>query len=439
MWLAPCLPRWRGDPALKIPVVMTSLDDGLELQKRIAAGGARIEWRNEKIVSPNPQGGLMSSFSSYGLTADLQLKPDISAPGGQIWSTMPLEKGGHGAMSGTSMASPHVAGAAALYLQKNPNATPNDVRTRFMNTAHPLDWSLQPGQGLYEPVHRQGAGMLDMVASLNSSTVVSKPSISVGEGAQGPKTATFTVRNDSNRAKTYTVGVRQGVATGGATANPEFLDAQATVTPAQKSVKVPARGSVPVSVTIGEDFGANGIIYGGWIDLTNQDEQLVVPFAGMSGDYQALNALTGQEGLPTLASLGSEGELEPRTKGKTFTLKNGDLPYLIYRLEYPVSKFQVRAYEVDKNGKRKLVNPSVGTIVNVPDQGRSETTDIFAWDGSYALKNEKAKTVKDGTYVLEIRVLKALGDSANPAHWESWQSPTFTIRNGNQVKPGAGK
>ena len=70
----------------------------------------------------NPTGGLISSFSSYGLAADC-LKPDIGAPGGLIRSTYPLEQGGYATISGTSMSSPHVAGAVALLMQARPDTS----------------------------------------------------------------------------------------------------------------------------------------------------------------------------------------------------------------------------------------------------------------------------------------------------------------------------
>ena len=57
----------------------------------------------------------MSDFSSWGTTSDLKLKPEIAAPGGDIYSTLPNNL--YGNMSGTSMASPHLAGAAAVMNQ----------------------------------------------------------------------------------------------------------------------------------------------------------------------------------------------------------------------------------------------------------------------------------------------------------------------------------
>ena len=92
--------------------------------------------------------------------ADLSFKPDIGAPGGFIRSTLPLEQGGYGTISGTSMSSPHVAGAVALLLEGRPGTKPKEVEWRLQNTARPAPWGGDPGLGFPDNVHRQGAGML---------------------------------------------------------------------------------------------------------------------------------------------------------------------------------------------------------------------------------------------------------------------------------------
>jgi subtilisin family serine protease len=78
--------------------------------------------------------GAMSSFSNYGATT-----VDIGAPGSGIWSTVPTSSGGSGysSMSGTSMATPHVTGAVALYKARNPSATASQIKAAILNSATP--------------------------------------------------------------------------------------------------------------------------------------------------------------------------------------------------------------------------------------------------------------------------------------------------------------
>ncbi|HEX7351766.1 S8 family serine peptidase [Brachybacterium sp.] len=422
-------PTVEGDPAITVPVVMISQADGLALQEALAAGDATWAWQEGTVVAENATGGLVSEFSSYGLTAELSLKPDIAAPGGAIWSTIPLEQGGHGAKSGTSMAAPHVAGAAALLLEATPELAPGDVKTAMMNSADQLTWSLMPEAGYLEPVHRQGAGLLDMVGALHGTTRVDQRSISLGEGEDGPQTVTLTVSNDSDVEQTYTVGVRHGIATSHPTDDPGFYDAPATTELGADTVTVPAGASTELAVTLGEDFGEDGIIYGGWVTLTGAEDDIVVPFAGLSGDYQALPVLDDQGmGLPALGvSDGAGGVLLDPEGGHTYTMQNGDIPYLAYYFGYPVERLEIDAYRINGAGRPKPVSPTDSPIAASDHLGRSGEPEVFGWDGSYALRNEKLKSVKNGDYFLEMKVLKPLGDPENPDHWETFTSPQFTI------------
>ena len=91
--------------------------------------------------------GLISSFSSWGPTAELGLKPDLSAPGGLIRSTWPVQQfGGHNVISGTSMATPHVAGAAAVLLSAG--KSPSSIPTLLSNNAVPTALERSSDRGL---------------------------------------------------------------------------------------------------------------------------------------------------------------------------------------------------------------------------------------------------------------------------------------------------
>jgi subtilisin family serine protease len=100
----------------------------------------------------------MASFSSSGPTpVSLRLKPDVVAPGSSILSSVP---GGWGELSGTSMATPHVAGAVALLLQRHPGWTPAQVKAALTATARPV----RNGTSLVAPT-RAGAGLVDVAAA----------------------------------------------------------------------------------------------------------------------------------------------------------------------------------------------------------------------------------------------------------------------------------
>ena len=98
--------------------------------------------------SLGPSSGRLSPGSPLRLT-----KPDLSAPGVQIISS--VLGGGFGALNGTSMASPHVAGLAALMLQKNPALTPMMVKKLLEDTSEPV--TLAPNQAGYGVINAYAA------------------------------------------------------------------------------------------------------------------------------------------------------------------------------------------------------------------------------------------------------------------------------------------
>jgi subtilisin family serine protease len=100
-------------------------------------------------ISGSPARREHAEFSSVGpTTISLQLKPDVAAPGVDVLSSVP---GGWGSYSGTSMAAPHVAGAAALLAQRHPEWTVADrVRSRVnvagLRRQAVLTFSVKPGR-----------------------------------------------------------------------------------------------------------------------------------------------------------------------------------------------------------------------------------------------------------------------------------------------------
>lgn len=154
--------------------------------------------------------GLMSDFSSWGVTADLQLAPDVSAPGGNIYSC--YTDGQYGLMSGTSMSAPHITGMSALvleYLQENYNLSDAQTHTiaeaLIMSTAEPV---LEETGIEYSP-RKQGSGEANVYNAVTSPAYLtvngSTPSVSMGDddSKRGNYSFVFELNNLSDEAQSY--------------------------------------------------------------------------------------------------------------------------------------------------------------------------------------------------------------------------------------------
>jgi minor extracellular serine protease Vpr len=414
-----------------------------------------LTWTEDRVLAPNPQGGLISSFSSYGLAADLSLKPDIGAPGGLIRSTLPLARGGYGTTSGTSMSAPHVAGGVALLLESNPGLKSTEIRDILQNSADPAVWWGNPDAGFLDNVHRQGAGMLDIAGAVEATTLLKPGKLSLGDGTKA-HTERVTIHNTSSERVTYTFDHEPALGTHGNTFSPGFNTAYAELSVNRDSVTLRPgqRANVRVTVTPPDEVAAQ-MIYGGYLVVSADDgSDYRVPYAGYVGDYQAIQAIrpiVDGEGnvvadLPWLTKLTQcelfiglncvdpAGSYQNQPDGATYSMAEvdgiPDIPYVIVHLDHQVEKLQITVLNA-RTGRP--VNPVFNKAVDVSYERRNSTPGAFfayAWDGTLTRTiagREISREVADGDYILELKVLKAGGNQRNQDHWESWTSPVVTI------------
>jgi len=445
-------PTVAGAPAITIPVVAITAAAGALIDGRIAGGATTMTWTDQLTSTQNPTGGLISGFSSFGMAADLTLKPDIGAPGGSIFSTVPLEQGGHGSNSGTSMSSPHVAGAAALLLQANAahkrhkkheededdeddDDSAKSVRARLQNSAKPSFWSGNPTLGFLDHTHRQGAGLLDIEAAILATAEVTPGKLSLGESQAGPKTRTLKIKNRGNSPVTFDLSHVAALATGPKSttnyASVGVFSSPATVAFSAASVTVPADEEAAVNVTITAPATPNLGQYGGFIVLTPRGagQAYRVPFAGFIGNYQAIQVLTPTaSGYPWLAKLNAAGTaFTNQPGGASYTLVGNDIPFFLIHLDHQSRRIRLEAFDA-------ITGQSFHRVSNDEYVGRNSTATgffAFSWDGvTFKGKGTKPKdfsAVPNGQYVVKVSVLKALGDDDNPADFETWTSPVITI------------
>lgn len=191
-------------PGMDVPTIMLNQADGEALKAKAANVTVSFD-----IKSAGTVGETMADFSSRGPVVDTwMIKPDVSAPGVNIVSTVPTfdpaNPHGYGAKQGTSMAAPHVAGAAAVILQANPEWGVYEVKSALMNTAEKM---INPATGEEYAHNTQGAGSIRVVDALQAETLVNPGSYSFGvfdkkKGKQVERQQ-FEIQNLSNKAKKY--------------------------------------------------------------------------------------------------------------------------------------------------------------------------------------------------------------------------------------------
>ena len=150
----------------QIPVVSVDREEGIEIKESIKNG-------NEASMHLFNNPDFVASFSSRGPVSPFYLKPDIVAPGAYINSTQ--YNGGYDFTSGTSYAAPHVSGAAALLLQKNPELHHHEIKSLLLTTVEPVS----DAYGKEFSVNAAGAGRLDIGNAYGAKLIIIPPNFVV--------------------------------------------------------------------------------------------------------------------------------------------------------------------------------------------------------------------------------------------------------------------
>ena len=303
-----------------VPAAFISQADG---QAMLEAADHHLTMAEGQVL---PQSSVYeaSEFSSWGVSPDLRLKPEISAPGGNVFSAIP--NGAYEQTSGTSMATPQMSGISAIVLQRvqsdplfasmSAREKVDVVQDLVMGTARPLTDASQGSGVLYSP-RKQGAGLVDALAATTSSVYPtvegaleqSRPKADLGDGTTGWH-FDVVLHNLSDAEATYELGSQalSEIVDGGyfTEHSSDWRGRGVAVSYSGVAVSgigegaivaVPAKGEATVGVDIapGSEFAQyvaanapSGTFLDGFIRFTSRTEtqpSLTVPYLGFYGDW----------------------------------------------------------------------------------------------------------------------------------------------------------
>jgi len=335
----------------RIPTVTVSSIDSELLIAAIKAGNVEITFSVENKAQ------LVSAFSTWGPNPDLTIKPDIAAPGENIYSSTPstYKGGSYAYLSGTSMATPNLVGAMAAVKQylteMYPECTNREIRNMVYQVIQSTADQVLDNGGNTASVRAQGAGIVNINEALATKaylTVTGSDRTKLELGADVNKDGIYTLRfnvvNMSNEelryavsAETFTDSVYPGT---DYVAFRSYVLNNGTVEVSGKTVEdgivtVPANATVAVKVviTLTEEEKAyldetfeNGYYVEGFAHLESLDEgvDLSIPYLSFYGDFYAA----------PIFDASYYGEEEALIGGNVLVGYNGDYNAYIYMGDY---------------------------------------------------------------------------------------------------------
>ncbi|KAL6905046.1 peptidase S8/S53 domain-containing protein [Trichoderma evansii] len=169
-------------------------------------GKYKLFFGNSTYINPKQSvGGIVDSYSDWGpIRLTYELKPQIGAPGGHILSTFPESIGSYGVISGTSMATPYIAGCFALVKSQFPDWSVDEILTALQTTAQPTVWAWN--KTLLATTAQQGAGLVNVYDAITTATRVSPGQLAVTDNnSTSFGLVNITVENSGHFTQTYTL------------------------------------------------------------------------------------------------------------------------------------------------------------------------------------------------------------------------------------------
>lgn len=404
---------------------------GVEMLKGLKAGKKiTVNLKDPKLIlnqRPREEGGKpvgekMDAGSQWGPSFDVGSTTDVSAPGTDIPILAPVgsEGGLYGTASGTSLATPIVAGAAALLMEALGTKDPKTIANALINTAKPLKRHPNVGDGLASVAH-QGGGLARLYDASRIGAFIDQDVLEFNDTLNRVERS-FTITNRGRSSVTYSLtnvvadsvyafannGVAYPVGGNDVIQNDLYVNgAGASLSFSSTRVTVPGNGKATVKVTAKDPSSLDKKrlpVFSGFVKLAGSDgKDLTVPYFGVAGDadrvVKVTEALVQQSGVTVPSqSIVVETHVGMGTKYIEYYLLNADTGALIDSKPFF----------------------SVGHA--------AEKIFLFNWNGEV-----NGVKVPGGEYKIRVRSLRAFGSvgSTDSKDYITLDTPKFSFKRSN--------
>ncbi|KAJ2144219.1 hypothetical protein IW142_003280 [Coemansia sp. RSA 564] len=451
--------------SVPIPFVGISDDDGKHVTDTLAAGKATVKApKGAREISPSKTGGQISLFSSIGPSAELDMVPLISAPGGNIWSTYPQKLGSYASLSGTSMATPYISGTVALLKQARPDLDVRAITRLLVSNGKPIT---DPATGLKTTPFMSGAGLVNIYDAIKSRVQFDPPVLSLNDskishiqgyskleslGSVRWAARTISIHNtDSKKSLHLSLSNAAANSLSMILANGSFSYSPRTWPADTSSVSedtLPKVYSPNAEKTIGPGKTCSVTVfivapkglkdleswyYGGFINFTLQwdgektTSTQVVSYGGYNGDSTIQDVLSPpSDGLPALVDTVTG---EPVNDLSTLVIDNNATKAILFGLSIPSRLVEIMLVDAATDKSAGYMVQGYNEYLartcpecSVPYVGVPLTKTVFTDS-----KLTNVTQVPAGKYHVRIRALRPFGDTSVDSDYQVWNSGDFTI------------
>ncbi|KAI1659841.1 subtilisin-like protein [Daldinia decipiens] len=422
----------------------------------------------------NPSANKPNIFTQWGPSFDLDLKPDIAAPGGNIFST--YLDGEYAIMSGTSMATPYVAGIAALYIgafggrSVHGKGFAHSLRRKIISSGAAVPWfdGSDKDYGFTASVAQVGNGLVNAFKVVNYSTDVEYEKFNLNDTANFKESHPVTVTNHGARDISYSfttesaggIEVVGWFPDDGSRRVKQFdelepIDLTVDVRlPEDFTLKAGESKTVAVNFVNPEGSGWNSsgfpLFSGKVILLSSAGEQLSFPYLGLGADLKAELGSVYYPGYPFSKSGASYEDIKDKPY-YTFNVSrfSQDFPKIYTQVTWGSKQVRWDIYEAGWNeslwsyppveGENGYIGPAASWNGEGGffDDRFNDPNDTFTyprtdtlrggWDHTWFGKLGNGSQIANGNYTWRFATLRPFGDPTVSEDWSIFKTPEISV------------